>query len=1160
MKSLEKLTDKTYLASLLNNREALFEDIEQTTGYVLHLMEKEKFFPPLEWFMNDGQEVNTYALSFIINNYDLNKSQLHSLRKYFSSYGDNIVANEMMEEDVVKENLISGKEITRKTVLNLKFIQEHEEQILAYKQDNDSGYSEIDSVLANSAKTLTPEEIFSLPIKIRRVFRQAIFNSVPEYFQDRAFARKYKEMLMKSNFSRMRLEVFSNYIMDPEEDKDLLEKMLQELPNSIWDRGYNDWMEIKGMDKILDPMRFIEERSCNSIKMLSNATILANKERLQELLRTKFFERQEFDKEHQLNILMKLDASVEQFSLLVDLDFVRDFVEKYPHNNWLKTSHMDYDGVRDKQEYMNNILLRLIAENKKFVYLLSAYDLDRIFIEELKNARHRFKAQAPDIGEVLLKAYTNIVEVILETKNMVGSHASIRGREIAAMTLGEEFVDILIDKACPNLLYALAAEYASERDSKNNYHKDTQQIIINIIDKIAARVDKKRVKEIAKHFNIKFKLPLLAMHDKVSNKDNDLLSYNLDEALDEKHYKTLFFFHPEYQKQVLKEGKILPQEVIQGVFNEAENSKQFKTFFIQYTEKHRDTLLEDKDFTNMILSSTYGQDLFKIEIKQSEQINLVSQVMELVAQQEAISEKQNEASNIFEQNPRNRRLDFYNTSEYKAFQKEKAALGKQQEELKALLSSEILEEMAMDYLRNKNYTAFSDFKSIFHLNRNVFAQYVSELSASEVLKALDNEAFKSALKNSVSYEGNSEIKWQFSDNEALEVSKKLYQEKIFIGKSLFVFYPTEQKKRIVKEFLINTAPYEAIYSYDFLPNDKTGVTSYTNEELLKIFQNLDKDKGIIYAKDSNAHHRLENIIGDNFKDNEKAYLEFVEFVKTEPIVYMVASYHNNFSEYVRKNEAYKGMNLDESQSAYLKEHFDFDIILKGVEQLLDNIERKKDIISDEMYSSLEKQTTAAIDKVIWATIYDIENYQTGEKKYFSNITKEQTDKCLTILMEKAPFYLMSLSRLGVYDNLPKQLNEHTIDYQSNNLKAHDFVYPSSRVSGDSFRIDGNSWAGRNIGYSIEGFVNALINEDKFHELNYLAFLTQQHKFEQNEIDYEYRKMPYSPIIEFIAQDNKEKESYFALNEKLEACSRKFFMDRVLERKEQAPIKKRSNKI
>ena len=105
---LKELSNKTYLQSLLNDKEKLNAEIEKTGGYVLYLMEQENLFPKKEDLL---EKENIFALNFILKHYELEKSEIKKLRKYFSDHSTkgNQVTNEVLTLEEIEDYLIEEK-------------------------------------------------------------------------------------------------------------------------------------------------------------------------------------------------------------------------------------------------------------------------------------------------------------------------------------------------------------------------------------------------------------------------------------------------------------------------------------------------------------------------------------------------------------------------------------------------------------------------------------------------------------------------------------------------------------------------------------------------------------------------------------------------------------------------------------------------------------------------------------------------------------------------------------------------------------------------------------------------------------------------------------------------------------------------------------------
>lgn len=351
-----------------------------------------------------------------------------------------------------------------------------------------------------------------------------------------------------------------------------------------------------------------------------------------------------------------------------------------------------------------------------------------------------------------------------------------------------------------------------------------------------------------------------------------------------------------------------------------------------------------------------------------------------------------------------------------------------------------------------------------------------------------------------------------------------------------------------KEVLMEKSPHDIIYNYKM----RVGgfyKSPYSVEDFIKIIESANNQPDILFAPGVNDGSSVIDMVNRNFENNEEDYLKVVEYAKHNNLkLYTILSYSNCYRDFKPKDN--KKL-MYESDADYLKDNFDISKIIDGVEVILNEYYEK---VTDENKTSLERGVIPTISRVVWSSYYT----NSSSNDFYPVFNKEQSDKLIRVLAKNAPLFLMTCSSIGVYKNLPKHLSENFGDYFEN-LTITKAIYPTKDLV-ENWRQDG--WMGKNIGYSLDGLINNYINQDKIIELDYLSYLTQQDKFMDEEIDSEYRKGKYSPIISYINGDTKNNENYFALSDKLKTCSQKFFVEGLLEKKEKdnKSIVKRKNKI
>ena len=1135
MKDLYDLVKPSFLNEVVKNKELLDTQIEETQGYILYLLKRQELLPPLDFLLDEKEEtVSVFSLNFILNNYKLSRSQIGMLRKYFSGYGDNDIANDVLNEEELTNNLLSGDTITKKTKFTKELLNELSEEIINYYKNNDE-----DKILNNihaSVKGFTKEDIYNIDSKLLKTFSTTIFNANPEYFEDKKYREEYKKLLLNKN--RLTFRHFENYVFD-DNDKDFLISLI------IKDdyRSYDDWIKIKGVKEILTPLEYFENTYTRHIDNFSLQDLKTDKEKIQDILLSQEYVHKNTygNREPQIYEYVKLNASQEQFEIIIDNKFLDKFFKVY--NKSYSWSRMDDEReYREKNNHINRLIINKVVENPDFITELENYDIHNILSRTAEHYKSNMYLKGVDaeFERIFAQCFAIYLKEISKTSNIM-KRAGNNIYNIMEYSLYFKEVsleNILLENSNINTLLQLAQVIDKQRKNKSHYKKHEEENL----SKISILLNKDSVKLIENYTGVSLKKS--KKENVVSNIENDVFKLSVLDDIDEEYLSLLLMSDKKQRKILLDSNKELPFSTLRTLFHNIE-SEGVESFLITYIKNSKESLSKNDEFKTFILKSPEFKKYYTVEINKEEQINILEKLLLLYKEK---SNREEKNKNLYEefQKKNSNGDDYYDSEIYQNYQKESKILDNKIESLSDLISQDFISEYTYTLLVNKDFNKFNEINSM-RFRTDSFLKYINSLDFTTLMENLDNSLFVELIKANIRYNDETDIKLSsFSEKENRVIVDKLLENLPLSA----IFSIISTNEDFYKEILIEKSPHEIIYNYKM----RVGgfyKKPYSVEEVIKFIQSANSQPDILFAPGVNDGSSLVDMISRNFEKSEQDYLKLVEYAKSNNLkLYTILSSSNCYRDF-RPRDPDKLS--DESDADYLKNNFDINKVIDGVEVILNEYYEK---LTDENNAAFERGVVPAISRVIWSSYYTHSNSNT----YYSVFDKEQSDKLIKVLAKNAPLFLMTCSSIGVYQNLSKHLSENFGDY-FDDISLSDLIYPTKNLI-ENWRNDG--WIGKNIGFSLDGLINNFINKDKMIELDYFSYLVQQDKFMNEEISYDCRdqKRKYSSILDYIYNDYPTNDNYFALSDKLKTCSQKFFFEGLLNKqeKENKPIMKKKNKI
>lgn len=431
------------------------------------------------------------------------------------------------------------------------------------------------------------------------------------------------------------------------------------------------------------------------------------------------------------------------------------------------------------------------------------------------------------------------------------------------------------------------------------------------------------------------------------------------------------------------------------------------------------------------------------------------------------------------------------------------------------ISSDVLEEKIIELIKEENFNKLEKLGDNFSIKDQVIKQF-SELNSQQLALFFKNEKFKKILKNyaenSYNHEDKIKLDW---DLETLRQAVKVFPE------TTNVAYWTKDKE-VLKQYLIKYDPKDLFYGYH-------REIDFDAKDIFSAFKNVGDSKKFFQKININS----------SFKDvlcalSFDEYLSLKDMAKETPVLYLLlATYSVKNYEWFEDRE-----NIDKQLHEMMIKNFDFDIILKGIEQILKDIsyyehcsyrERDKDRFDTS-------KALYAIESFLINTNYEEkEDFMT--LKVLSALPEENTQRLIALLLKMAPCLLMSRAIIGgvyIEHHIDSIVNTHPYD-------LNDLIFNT---------ITPQYYKGEKNDILINAVINDKIKKQDYISLSYIYFLIKAIDFENHvRSDSGINKIQYQCLL----SKYKDEQSL----DKLNIFDVKFFLNNSLlqGKNETAKIKK-----
>lgn len=1129
--NIKKFHDEYYLKDLISNKKELNKIIIESKGYVLHVMEKKKFFPPLDFLIEDN---NPYKLLFIIKNYELSRDQIREIRKFFSNSASNKVASDILKQEEVEQYLKENTLLPPTTVLNLETLHKYSPEIQKQFQIDD--YS-INNILENSVKLLKIDEFLSIDEKILKL-NMDIFNAVPHFFNKKIFKEKYIKLLFdKEKDGYIRLHDFRNFQF-MEEDLLLLKSILAKDEYSYSWVSYQEVLSLKGAGELIDKMEYFRNYNSNNITHFTSSELKAYKTEIQDIILKGI----PVDRYDLANYLLKLSASQTQFEYIIDKDFLIQFIKKIEGFS-LDNYDLDTQEYKEKSFYFKKIVFSLIVssfENKKIIDKFSFYDL----VKTINSLKEKDSFPTNEIlTKDINKFYIATLPKLLNSENfseLLNHHSHF---------IDKNSIDSieLIAKNNPNInLLTVLLNYNQKMKTNNkNYYFNNNNIVERVekvINYLISSLDRESVKKLTSYYNYNIPLLTLVGNYSIGSYENNFLNIkdvSLKE-ISEVNLDLLLQVDSSFKKTVLDKKIIIPSVNLKTILNRSLKLNGNLSFLKKYIKINKNQFLEDEGLLTLLIKEPLTKDFIKID----SQFIQIENYKKLLDTHNKIIEV-NLLTEVFY------KKGDYESAGCKELEKKKKDFEREIGIFKDSFTFDFIKEKIKELVLNKKFEEFLTLKeySLTNSHYDIFYSYVNNSNFNTVLKDLENIAYRSLIKSTINRHGSEDNNIQFSNfNQtensilagmllpilAAEPEKESYPEKIF---QLFPY----NKRNFLNDFIVKNMPLKMFYSYYLSPNvkEENSVLNqvYTNQQIIEAFNKIEKEGNFFNCHDVNIS--CDKFFKDNFKNNEKAYRELLNFAKdNNPKLYVILGNKEIFSDFLVKNEK---KYVDELVSDYCLENFNIDILIKGFKQIFEEC-KAKNLNYEDRFSYNSSFALSCVRSVIHNTYYDkdINNIRTNLSPY----STKDSDKLVEFFFNEAPLFLMNSWAVGNINSVSKHIEINFGKYIKKEDLIDTLLVSCNELSESNFNISKSNGMEdyRAQGY-LTGMINHYLQEEKEVELDYISFLIERYVFFQDELNRDVKYNMYSQTLDFI----KDSED---IKNKLNITQSKFSLDNILAEKEE----------
>lgn len=1133
------------LKAISEDTKRLAEAIDSSDGFVLFRMKQEGVLPDKSVLLSLR---NPISLRFAIDNYELNDDEVDSFRDDLARFGDNKITTTPPSIKEIKSRLAAGKPISRLAILPKDIIIEFADDI---DRQNDVDGSDMDVALLESAKLLQPEDFDEIESK------------VPEFLNRNIDALMNRELLSKipmlkdkaKNLMISALNKKRSYIGDLEdypfekgnlEDEALLRSYLTAVAkNNDFHKGYQGLLGVSNFNSIISTMEYYSKYDRGDLNCFTDADFEENLDSITAKFIDWISDRSNGDySDKAVYKLQNANSSLDRFSKVITEQSIVEICKRNDRLSFRDLANSDFKDSKARKAIIEKALLSAFAKSDDMTPFLSVAltdllapldeDEKHVYVDELEK----------DVRRNAIKTFvrtSHLQYCIWERKTLISNESLFDGSMDA---VADEFPSMNLLILVLNLFSRI-----DENDAKDLKRKDA---LVKLGNRLAPRLEKSDVRKLCKHYGFPLSKLLVYKEDAPNDSNSNMLVAVRADAAgcdDSFAFEIAFECDADFRRELLRKGvELQKRAVLEAISDKPESI----AFMREYFKAHREQIMNDPEILSRILKAPYGKSIMKIS--EREQINAYGELKRAAKEFRSLQKLSKRDSN-----------DEYDSDCEDDLTDERAKLSEEIEKARnkkneafRFLSVGFLDKLSDDLVETKNWSELSELME-HHIDTGRIYRKISSMDFAGVMEAAKNDDFRKIVTKAVGYEKSS-IVFDFSPDESLAAARVFMSEFQDRPKTIDLF----SDRSFVKRFAIEDIPLHAVYSYYMSPpSDKMKIGTrylherYSPEEILKIFKTLDEGVGFFSEFGPNAS--FDHFLKDNFNNDEEGFMKLLELSKTEsPKLYLVLANGRIFRSFAENMEG--DDKLDFKQMRYLIERFDFDVLIKGVEEVMDEIKsfsKDRDELSSKGKITNNNLALKTIQSLIWLTTAErMKTDGSYDYERLSELPDSQADKLILSLMNGGGVLrLLFHSAVGTFkadDGFPRQ-----IDLFLNSGSDVQLLFrPNERIRGDfMFDAGQDTWYSQHALAFYSNLIGAMNERGMFDELDKLFHDLENDKFIRNEASYESRRdswTNHSEVISFLS----ESEPFM---DELRKICQKTFLERKLDHVPK-PSGRRSGKI
>lgn len=1084
--NLKNLYDKQWLDKVVENRNELLKEIRQSKGFILTRLKEENLMPKLEWLW---QDISSYSLMFIINNYNLPEEAKKELNEYLNESSHFKVKIEEEKQYIaidMQEALEKNISYPAGAKLTFDLFLQNRRSVEALMLNDKNIQSQLKSLLNG----LTLEDLSKVDEEFFK-HNFAYFKEIRHLMHSEQAKKLYKNLATQiqaqinetNDFQHKKtgaaINLFENYIFNENEKEFLFELIKNEEP---YRRNFSFIQKITGARELITKEEFFTHFKTDDLSLFS----LKETEEFQNLISQTWLKEYLGNEVIALDDLLSKKTTLEQFKTVVTENFIQQLydADKSFHIN---EDEQDVSERKEKDLIIKKALFNILIKNPDtFKSNVDIIDFINIFDQceknNLLNENEKFQAR-----EVMNEKFHQS----LKSENFFSLYSK---NNVYQQSLYDCFINEAQTYPGANLLIMLMRTSSqSAYTGKFNFIQKKQ--MREVIHQVISKMNDEEVLAISDWMNYSIDIKALVKdNSKSENFSENIMNLNGYNPHKTEENMNIFLIteFEEAAKKFNQEKGTLSAWAINRILNS--KNKNRIDFIHDYIAIHPEAL-EDKE---LIKTFRKNKDMIQyVQQSAEEKEKSWTEFFNLVKQCVALQEIEQQKDNL---KPA-KKFDF-NTPEVEVLKK---AMKPYIEEI----DIQIFEEKFTLLLKEKqfNLARFIQHSCNFNKPDLLIKEYLQSLDYENWCNNLENAAFIKLAETVLTQDKKNLDTIDIKDEtQAYNLAVLLLRKIPGSPHRLLTSFTEESRNPFINELVIQHLTKEMFYDFQFQVSSKPDkgdllTKPFTNEQILRAYQKMEKEDSVFKDKDYRANEI--RLFDHNFEKNEQAYHEMLKIAEKYPKLYVLLAKGDIYRDMVDTTE----MNIEQAQNAYLVKHFNLDILIEGFKEILEDFHNQD---RTQINSDVLKKATITF---LSATYYHVYNKDKGnDPEYASFYTEEQSRQMITMLLEGNPLLLQYYSHIGNLD-CSEDVAKHYDYYHDTHIMEQLMLVPQYMM------MSHFAYEGRFKDYTeklFNGLVDYYIDEEKIEEIHYLLHLVNQSKHSDKLSPYLLRTEPISgPNMEYF---------------------------------------------